>query len=384
MKSPDLDPVRPAETEAGPASPSRRRLAAAALGLLARPEAVLAAREVEDPGSPGPWTVDRRDLELREAPPRGDRPLALALHGPREAPGLRPLVLVSHGAGGDRDSHLSLAQHLASHGAWVACVEHPGSSLARLRRGGRLRANLEAMTRDATEVLGRPQDMRRVLDRLAGPASPLPGGAARLDLGRIAALGHSFGAATVLMMAGARVAHEGLQPRPASPPGIGPDLSEPRLRAAIALSPQPEAPPFFRRGSFADLRRPVLGITGSRDGGQGEVKPEDRRDAFARWGQGLGGHGFVWIDEAAHLDFSDSEPLDLPPLRRWSRGDRPPSAPGPLARGRAAVQPLVRVAVLAYLREQGLMDAPAAPLLTAEGLAPWLGGSARSVEVQRR
>lgn len=381
MTTSDLAPTRlPPDT---PACAGRRRLGLA-LATLAAAGPLRAAPAREDPGGLGPWTLQRRDLELRDAPPRGDRPLAVALHGPREAPGRRPLLIVSHGAGGDRDSLLGLAQHLASHGAWVACLEHPGSSLARLRRGGRLRANLEAMSRDAEEVLGRPQDAARVLDLLLGPDSPVPGGPAALDPGRVAALGHSFGAATVLMMAGARVAHEALLPRPPGAPGVGPDLAEPRLRAAIALSPQPEVPPFFRRGSFANLRRPVLGITGSRDQGQGEVRPEDRRAAFRLWGQGLGAHALLWIEDAAHLDFADPEPLRAPALARWAADRPPPSAPWPQDRGRSAVQPLVRVAILAYLREQGLMDAPMAPPLRAEALAPWLGGSVRRVELERR
>lgn len=366
----------------------RRRLSLALpLAAWGRPAAAEAIDPMPaDPGGPGPWAPGRVDLDGLAEPATGGRPLALALHQPLDAsPGLRPLLLVSHGAGGDRDSHRAQAEHLASHGFVVACVEHPASGPARLRQGGRLRANLAAMTRDAEEVLGRPRDLRLVLDRLLAGTLGVPGAAPRIDPTRIAALGHSFGAATVLMLAGARVALDGLQPPPPGAPGLGPDAFEPRLRAVIALSPQAEAPPFFRPGSFASLRCPVLGLSGSRDASQGEIGPEDRRAAFARWPAAGGRHGLVWIEGVAHLDFADDDALPAPPRRHLRReAGRPPSAPGPLARGRDAVQPLVRAASLLYLREQLFADAEARTLLSAPGLAPWLGGTARGVEVQRR
>lgn len=363
----------------------RRRLSLALpLAALGRPAAAEPAGPMPaDPGGPGPWARGRIDLDLPADASQGSRPLALALHQPLDAPpGPRPLLLVSHGAGGDRDSHRAQAEHLASHGFVVACVEHPASGPARLRQGGRLRANLAAMTRDAEEVLGRPQDLRRVLDRLLAGTLEVPGPAPRIDPARIAALGHSFGAATVLMLAGARVALDVLQPPQAGAPGLGPDRFEPRLRTVIALSPQAEAPPFFRPGSFASLRCPVLGLSGSRDASQGEIGPEDRRAAFDRWPADGSRHGLVWIEGAAHLDFADDGPLPAAPRPRLRReAARAPSAPGPLARGREAVQPLVRAACLLHLRDRLFDDAQARARLGAPGLAPWLGGTARGVEV---
>ncbi len=44
--------------------------------------------------------------------------------------GRLPVVVVSHGAGGDWDTHFGQAQHLASHGYAVLCLEHVGSNRA--------------------------------------------------------------------------------------------------------------------------------------------------------------------------------------------------------------------------------------------------------------
>ena len=46
-----------------------------------------------------------------------------------------PVVVVSHGAGGDWDTHLVQAKHLASHGYAVLCLEHVGSNRERMGQG---------------------------------------------------------------------------------------------------------------------------------------------------------------------------------------------------------------------------------------------------------
>ena len=48
--------------------------------------------------------------------------------------GLYPLIIISHGAGGDWDTHFALAHHLATHGFIVFCLEHIGSNTKMLKR----------------------------------------------------------------------------------------------------------------------------------------------------------------------------------------------------------------------------------------------------------
>jgi pimeloyl-ACP methyl ester carboxylesterase len=87
-----------------------------------------------------------------------------------------------------------------------------------------------------TEAIARVHDLRFALDRvLDGPLGP------RLDAARVVAAGHSYGANTTLLAAGARVVRDG-----AAVP-----LRDERVRAAIVIS----APPFYGERSFA----PILG-----------------------------------------------------------------------------------------------------------------------------
>jgi len=180
----------------------------------------------------------------------------------------------------------------------------------------------------------------------------------RLDLGRVGVMGHSFGAYTTMAACGMRPALDWLMPRVEPGRGLGPDLADPRVRCGVALSPQGPGEPFFLPESYASLRVPLLGISGSKDVQQGGRTAGERKEAFALWPKG--NHRFVWIANANHFDFADSSGSD-------ARGI--PSAT------RADVQPVVRAATRAFLDLHLRSDANAAGRLTAETLRPLLGGS---------
>jgi len=83
---------------------------------------------------------------------RAGRKVPIKVHAPADG-GPYPLVVFSHGAGGDWDVHHAQARHLASHGFVVLCLEHVGSNRERMTKGLRLAQNLDAMIHDADEVL---------------------------------------------------------------------------------------------------------------------------------------------------------------------------------------------------------------------------------------
>jgi dienelactone hydrolase len=225
-----MKPFRP------PAEPRHRRrlllrvgLGAAALALGGTGAGLRAARP-DDAAEP---------IELDWHDVRRDRPVPARLYLPAaiDAGPPVPLVLFSHGIGGSRHGYRYLGEHFAAQGFASLHVQHVGSDRSLWTAGSPLAvvARLQAAAQ-ADEAIARVHDLRFALDEvLAGPWGR------RLDAKRVAAAGHSYGANTALLAAGARVARDGRVL----------ELREPRLRAVVLLS----APPFYGEPALA----PILG-----------------------------------------------------------------------------------------------------------------------------
>ncbi|MBO1420325.1 serine aminopeptidase domain-containing protein, partial [Streptomyces sp. FH025] len=161
-------------------------------------------------------------------------PVTRAVSGARvDGTRRRPVVLGSHGSGGDSAFNTVLAQELASHGHVVAALDHTFDAGEVEFPGGRLevrdKARVHAMS-DAEVVAYRAADVRCVLDRLE--RGPLPAGLdGVLDLGAVGMFGHSMGGATTV-----QAMHE-----------------DPRIRAGAVLDG-----PVFGTSATADQARPLL------------------------------------------------------------------------------------------------------------------------------
>jgi predicted dienelactone hydrolase len=317
------------------------------------------------PQDDGPLTTRTIEFADLADPARDGRRVPVKVYVPQWT-GPFPVVVLSHGAGGNWDANFAQARHLASHGYVVLAVEHMASNSERLRQGMRFAANLKGMTRDASEVLGRPRDVAFALDQAQKWNQSHAELKGVFDMTRVAAVGHSFGAYTVLAVCGARPALDWLEPRVEPGKGLGPDLSDPRVKACVALSPQGPGEPFFLEDSFATINRPVLGISGSRDEQQGTT-PANRRRFFEL--EPVGAKVFVWLITADHQAFSDAT---------GSRRTNPPS------RTRADVQPIVRAATLLFLQAHLRGDADADARLSERGLQPLAHGVVNRVEVLRK
>jgi len=299
----------------------------------------------------------RREGEAKAA----GRPVPIKVHLP-EGSGPFPVVVVSHGAGGDWDTHFAQAKHLASHGYAVLCLEHVGSNRERMTSGLRLMKNLDAMIHDADEVLARPKDVSFALDRANEWNRDHPKMKNRLDLGRVGMMGHSFGAYTTMVVCGMRPALDWLTPRIEPGKGLGPDQTDARVRCGVALSPQGVGEPFFIQESFASLKAPLLGVSGTLDKQQNGLTAQNRLDGFALWPSGA--HAFVWITDAKHLDFTDSSGTERKAQASSSRDD---------------VQPVAKAATLLFL-DQHLKPENKAKL-SSEALNPYRKGAVTDIKV---
>lgn len=150
-----------------------------------------------------------------------------------------PLVVFSHGIGSARDGYTYLGHYWAKHGIASVHVQHVGSDRALWQGNPFGLVSRFQHAAGAAEAVARVRDQRFALDQVLAGAW-----GAQVDRARIVAAGHSYGANTTLMAAGARVVRD----------GQAIELRDPRVSAAIVIS----APPFYGDDDF----RPILaGIT---------------------------------------------------------------------------------------------------------------------------
>ena len=113
---------------------------------------------------------------------------ALAVPDAPPAAGEHPLVVLSHGDGGNWGKQVWLASALAHRGYIVAAVNHPGTT------------SRDRTPKNAAQLWQRPKDLSRAIDAVI--AQPKLFGAVATQ--RIAVIGHSLGGWTVMETAGAR------------------------------------------------------------------------------------------------------------------------------------------------------------------------------------
>lgn len=204
---------------------------------------------------PGPHEVATL-LDEWDDPAR-NRTVPVKIYYPEDGKGPFPVIVFSHGLGGSRENYRHLGDHWAGHGYVSVHLQHIGSDDS-VWKDTAPRERMTAMKKAANfqAFIDRPNDVTFAIDRLEAKNDadgPLQG---RLDLDRIGMSGHSFGARTTLSIAG--------QVFPL-PGGREISYADPRVKAALPMSPMPPKIAATHDAAFAKITIPVMHMTGTLD-----------------------------------------------------------------------------------------------------------------------
>lgn len=225
-----------------------------------------------DLSMPGKFPYRKQRLTMEDS--NRDRTFPVNLYLPQlKNQQTLPLIIISHGLGGDLATFAYFAQHLASHGFAVAVPEHPGSSASQIE------ALLQGFAKDITppkELIDRPLDIQFMLDQLASKYGN------QIDTNNVGMIGQSFGAYTTLAIAGAELNWTTLERDcaaideswnlslllqclaleiPEAESDV--ELKDERITSAIAINPLTSA--VFGQESLSKIDIPVMFVSGSSD-----------------------------------------------------------------------------------------------------------------------
>lgn len=200
-----------------------------------------------------------------------DRDVPVKLYFPAPA-GKYPVIIFSHGLGGTCDGYEYLGTSWAENGYVSVHIQHKGSDDAVWRGKANPMQEMKKAAMDLKSILDRPKDVSFAIDQIGklnkDEKSEIKG---FCDMDKIGVAGHSFGAYTALASSGRLLV---------VPLGSSLDLSDPRIKACIAMS-APAREKENKNNSYAEYKVPCLHMTGTLDDSPiGDTKAANRRIPF--------------------------------------------------------------------------------------------------------
>jgi predicted dienelactone hydrolase len=195
-----------------------------------------------------------------------DRRLPVKIYLPASSDAKWPVIFLSHGLGGTRESITYAGEAWARAGFLVVALQHHGSddSVWRDKPPAEVLTSLQGAISVENYKL-RCEDVGFAIDHVTELAKTDERFQAKLDLDHIGLAGHSFGAQTVQGIVGQTF------------PG-GRTLGDPRVKAAIAFSPGLKKEADADR-AFASVNVPIFHFTGTKDQAPlvRDLTPDERR-----------------------------------------------------------------------------------------------------------
>jgi dienelactone hydrolase len=274
------------------------------------------------------------DTELKDG--SRDRTVPIKARVP-DGSGKAPLVIFSHGLGGSREGGKAWGEYWSTNGYLVVHLQHPGTDDAvwRAEESERPKDKLQRALQPE-QLVGRTDDVRFLIaeiERAQKAESPnADSWMLRADLSRIAMTGHSYGAHTVMALAGQHFQ------------GPVKSLADSRIKAFIAFSPNATGLPRTYADRYGSIGAPFLSITGTRDGDPLSKDPYSKKAAEKRtlvFEHQPPGNAFLFVLKGAdHMVFNGHNAISY---REMTHLKDLPKAVAP------RVEDSVRVATLKFL-----------------------------------
>lgn len=213
-----------------------------------------------------------------------------------------PVILFSHGFGGNKDAFGPVGRCWASHGYVVV---HPSHADGLNRAAENQNADngekpdpkvrfqgLLGGINDPQKIVDRVADLVLILDSLDQLPDAVTGLKGKIDAKRIGVAGHSFGAYTAMLIGGvtADLGHE-----------KGRHFADKRVACILPISGQGTGQQGLTNRSWDALEIPMMTITGTRDQGAGGQGVDWKKEPYEFSPQG--DKFLVVIDGANHLSF---------------------------------------------------------------------------------
>jgi len=242
------------------------------------------------------------DIQLTDH--RRDREVPVKIYYP-DADGRFPVIIFSHGTGGSQESFAHLSRFWSSYGYVSIHPTHLGSDIGALNKYGFL--ELMEISRTTSLLQDRPQDISYIIDSLAALEQLVPQLTGKMERGAIGVSGHSAGAYTTMLLAGASAT---------MPSGEKVNLRDRRVRSFLAISPQGTTPPGFdkylwglEQDSWSEIAAPMMTVSGSKDKGWEGRPPSWKVEAFDNMPPGDKYH--LLIQGAGHFAYDNSDALAI-------------------------------------------------------------------------
>lgn len=230
-----------------------------------------------------------------------DKQIRLKIYFP-ETGSKFPVILFSHGFGGNKDGFAPVGKHWASHGFVVIHPTHfdgmapssepqetsPSTALLSQTRLGNIRSRIS----EPKNIRDRVQDLVLILDEIDNFSKTVPRLTDKIDKSKIGVGGHSFGAYTAMLIGGTTV-------------NLGKDYAtsyaDKRINCILPISGQGTGQQGLTRDSWKNVKIPMMVITGTNDRGVGNQRYEWKMEPYEY--SRPGGKFLVVIDGANHFSF---------------------------------------------------------------------------------